>query len=98
MAMTITGNIAMNNQFASPEAAIKKVIEICGGQSALSRKLTERGTPVAQPSVNKWASGKSIPKLEYAIGMSVLSEGAVRVTDIRPDLPDPKSMQPTPKS
>lgn len=61
--------------------AIKRAIEIAGGQSALAIRCG-----VTQPAVHKWATGKSRPDAITAQKIEAATNGEVSRIDLRPDI------------
>lgn len=55
--------------------ALKKAVEICGGQTQLARELTARtGKPIGQGHVWKWLRrGKRLPE-KYALHVEAITE------------------------
>jgi len=62
---------------------IGRAIDIAGSQTRLAELLG-----VAQNTVSAWAIGRRLPSLEHALALEVLTDGAVRAADVRPDLAD----------
>lgn len=68
--------------------AIEKVVEVCGGQTGLVRKLAQLDPPVIvkQPVVSGWINRDRIVGRDYAIPCWLACDGAVSLHFLRPDL------------
>ena len=64
--------------------AIRQVVEIAGGQSALARKL---GT--TQSHVSRWVNLDCRVSAPYALKCHFITQGKVSAHDLRPDLYPP---------
>ena len=68
------------SEAASAARALDKVIEICGSQSALARKLQ-----LQQPSINSWKLRGKIPA-EKCLLIEKIVGGVVTRYEMRPDI------------
>ena len=74
----------MNAILPTPLAALQHAVGIAGGQSALARKLSERGIPVKQAHVWWWLNKSGRVAAHCAIPVEEIT--GVPRSDLRPDV------------
>lgn len=75
------GNTARRKKLSTMERAVQAV----GGQSELSRRITNLGRNCSQSTVSHWANGRDVPA-EYVIAIEQATGGVVKRGEIRPDI------------
>jgi DNA-binding transcriptional regulator YdaS (Cro superfamily) len=65
----------------TPHLAIKKAVELAGGQQAAATLLG-----VSQPTVNAWLNKAERIGSGYALACHVALDGQISAHDLRPDL------------
>ena len=63
------------------KAAIKKAVDIVGGQNELARRLG-----IGQSRVWNWIHRDAKVSAEYAAAIEAATDGAVKKSDLRPDV------------
>ena len=71
---------------SSQDSAIRRVIDEVKGQVNLARLLNEHGYQTSQGTISKWLNGTQKPRMEIAIALEDITNGAVKASEVRKDL------------
>lgn len=72
-----------------PTPSLLLALQIAGSQRALAKLAG-----VSQPAVHKWVKGLSCPGLKASVQIERATNGAVRCSDLRPDIFGPLDATP----
>ncbi|MBU2789707.1 helix-turn-helix domain-containing protein [Acidithiobacillus caldus] len=72
-----------------PTPSLLLALQIAGSQRALAKLAG-----VSQPAVHKWVKGLSSPGLKASVQIERATNGAVRCSDLRPDIFGPPDTTP----